>query len=193
MIDKKDKLRKKIMKIRNDLPKSDLLRKSNQIKKRLFALNEFKKASTILFYVSYDNEVFTHDMIKKCISNRKCVVVPVTDKENRRLIPSMLDNWRDLSLGAYGILEPKKEKIKEVSINKINLIVVPGVVFDERGHRIGHGAGYYDRLLRHSKNALRVGLAFEEQIVDKIPSEPHDIPVDKIVTEKRVIDCFKLF
>lgn len=185
----KERIRREIMEKRNNLSKSDLLKKSNKIKKRLFAMAEFKRAKTILFYISYNNEVFTHEMIKECLSNEKHIVVPITDKKNRSLILSLLENWKDLDYGAYGILEPKKEKIKKIAINKIELIVVPGVVFDECGHRIGHGLGYYDRLLKYTKNVLLVGLAFEEQIVEKIPAESHDIPVDKIITERRIIDC----
>ena len=185
----KDNLRKEIMKIRNNISKTEVLEKSNQIKKRLFESDEFKEATTILFYVSYDNEVYTHDMIKECLSDDKLIVVPISDKENKILILSKLESWDDLNIGAYSILEPEKETIKEVSIDDIELIIVPGVAFDEHGHRIGQGMGYYDRLLRNSTKALHVGLAFEFQIVDEIPKNKHDIPVDKIVTEKRIIDC----
>jgi 5-formyltetrahydrofolate cyclo-ligase len=185
----KKELRKKIMKMRKNLSKFEVLEKSNQIKKNLFDIKEFKQARTILFYVSYDNEVYTHDMIKESMSNRKQVVVPVSDKENRSLILSKLENWDDLSVGTYRILEPRKDKIKEYSIDKVDLVIVPGVGFDESGHRIGHGKGYYDDLLRNSTKASHIGLAFESQIVKKIPTEAHDLPVHKIVTEKRVIDC----
>jgi len=189
MIQMKDKIRKELKGIREKLPKKEVLEKSNQIKKRLFEINEFKQSNTILFYVSYDNEVYTHDMIKECISNKKDVIVPISDKENRRLILSKLINWADLETGSYGILEPRKDKIEEYPIDNIDLVIVPGVGFDESGYRIGHGKGYYDNLLKESKNALHIGLAFELQIVDKIPTEIHDLPVHKIVTEKRVIDC----
>ena len=185
----KNKIRKELIKIRENRSQDEILEKSNEIKKRLFEINEFKQASTILFYISYDNEVFTHDMIKEYISNGKNVIVPISDKENRRLILSKLNNWDDLELGSYNILEPRKDKIKEVSIEEINLIIVPGVGFDARGHRIGHGKGYYDNLLKNSGNILSIGLAFESQVVKKIPTEAHDLPVHKIVTEKRVINC----
>jgi 5-formyltetrahydrofolate cyclo-ligase len=165
------------------------LEKSNQIKKRFFETKNFNQSLAILFYISYDNEVNTHDMIKECISNGKHVIVPVTDKENRRLIPSKLESWGDLNRGAYGILEPRREHIKEVSLDEIDLIVIPGVAFDKHGYRIGHGMGYYDRLLLSSTKAIHVGLSFEFQLVDEIPMEDHDIEVDKIVTEKRIIDC----
>lgn len=187
----KDVIRKELIEKRKKMSKKEVLEKSKQIKKLLFEIDEFKKASTILFYVSYGNEVYTHDMVKECLSNRKKVVVPFTDKENRRLILSKLGSWSDLAKGAYNILEPKKEKIDEVSIFDIDLIIVPGVGFDEHGCRMGHGVGYYDDLLKDSTNMVHIGLAFEKQIVDRIPTEKHDASMDKIITEKRIIECSK--
>ena len=186
----KDKIRRELIKKRKKISKNEVQSKSNQIKKRLFAMNEFKQASTILFYVSYDNEVNTHEMIKECLS-KKYVIVPISDETNRRLILSKLDNWNDLEIGSYGIFEPKNDKIKEISIENIDLIIVPGVGFDECGHRIGHGKGYYDNLLKNSMNISNIGLAFEFQIVKKIPIELHDLPVQKIITEERVLDFNK--
>jgi len=185
----KGKLRKELMEIKRNLSKIEVLNKSNQIKERLFSLKEFKQAHAVLFYISYDNEVYTHDMIKESISKGKRIVVPISDKENRRLILSEFDEWNNLEPGSYGILEPRKDKIKEISVEEVDLIIVPGVGFDEKGHRIGHGKGYYDNLLRNSTKALHIGLAFELQIVDHVPTEEHDVPLDGIITEKRVINC----
>jgi len=187
----KERLRKELTRIRNNLSELEVLEKSKRIKKRLFAIDEFKEATTILFYISYDNEVFTHGMIKECMSMEKKAIVPKSITKDNTLILSELVDWNDLEIGSYNILEPKSKSIKEVSINLIDLIVVPGVGFDESGHRIGHGKGYYDDLLKNSKKASHIGLAFEFQIVDKIPAERHDFPVDKIVTEERFIDCLK--
>ncbi len=186
----KEELRREGTQIRKNLPETELTEKSKQIKKRLYKTEEFQQASTILFYVSYDNEVYTHDMIKETLSSGKNVVVPITEKEKHCLILSKLNSWDDLECSTYSILEPKKNYIHEVSIDKIDLILVPGVVFDESGNRIGHGHGYYDSLLRKSKKALHIGLAFEVQIIDSIPAEDHDVKVNKIVTEERIINCF---
>ena len=86
---------------------------------------------------------------------------------------------------SYGILEPVK--IIEKSPNKIDLIIVPGIGFDKRGNRLGHGKGYYDKLLRKLKT-IKIGLAFELQIVDQIPTDENDVPVDLIITEERIIN-----
>jgi len=186
----KDKLRKKLISLRKSISKNEVFEKSKKIKNRLFKMKEFKEASTILFYVSYDNEVYTHEMIKDSISNKKNIVLPVTDKKNKTLILSKLESFYDLSPGAYNILEPSKEKIKEISIDDLDLIIVPGIGFDKNGHRIGHGKGYYDKLLKNSK-APKIGLSFESQIVKNVHIEKHDIHMDKIITEKRIIDCKK--
>ena len=185
----KNVIRKELIVKRKKMSKKEVLEKSRLLKKRLFEIDEFKQASTILFYVSYGNEVYTHDMIKESISKGRHIVVPISDKENRRLILSEFGEWNNLEPGSYGILEPRKDKMKEIPVGKVDLIIVPGVGFDEKGNRLGHGKGYYDNLLRNSTKALHIGLAFEFQLVDEIPVEDHDMKVDKIVTEGRIINC----
>ena len=183
----KNQIRKKLILIRKNLSKEYVFENSFKIKNRLFNLNEFIKASTILFYVSYNNEVYTHEMIRELLTSKKNIVVPISEKKNRILILSKLENWDDLSVGSYNILEPNIDRIKKVDLDSIDLIIVPGVGFDERGNRIGHGKGYYDNLLRNSKQATSIGLSFECQILENIPTGKYDIPVDIIVTEKRII------
>jgi 5-formyltetrahydrofolate cyclo-ligase len=185
----KKEIRKQLKEIRKNLSKNEVLEKSKIIKEKLFEIKEFKQASTILFYVSYNNEVSTHDMIKDCIFKNVKIVVPISVKKTRSLILSKLKSWNDLETGSYGILEPKKDKIKEISIDEINLIIVPGVGFDKKGRRIGHGKGYYDNLLKTAKKAFHIGLAFENQILDEIPTDSFDFPVHMIITEDRVIYC----
>ena len=185
----KDKIRKQLINIRKNLSKEYVFENSKKIKNRLFDLKEFKDASTILFYISCDNEVDTHEMIKELLSNKKIIVVPLIDKNRRCLILSKLESWNDLKVGSYNILEPKKDKIIEIDLDNIELIIVPGVGFDEKGNRIGHGKGYYDKLLKNSKQATSIGLSFQCQIFENIPTGKYDIPINIIVTEKRTIDC----
>ncbi len=185
----KDRLRKSIEKKRNTLSTSDVLEKSSRIKKRIFEMDLFRDAQTILFYVSYGNEVYTHDMIKESISLGKTVVVPKSVTKNNALILSRLTDWNNLEVGAYNILEPKQESIEQVDVESVDLIIVPGVVFDESGNRIGHGKGYYDRLLNDSQNIPNIGLAFELQMIDNIESEKHDEKIDVIITEDRIMKC----
>jgi 5-formyltetrahydrofolate cyclo-ligase len=89
-----------------------------------------------------------------------------------------------------GIREPKINKIYEKDIDDIDIVIVPGAGFDNKGNRLGYGAGYYDKLLSKSKKKISaIALAFEEQIAEKIPAEPHDIKVDIIITDNRLIKC----
>jgi len=186
---KKD-IRSTILKKRSSIPRSEVQKKSKLIKERVFQMQEFKEAKTILFYVSYDNEVDTHEMIRESLGMKKHVVVPKTDMNNRTIICSSLTRWDDLLSGAYNILEPRRECVNEVSPESIDLMIIPGVAFDCQGNRIGHGMGYYDRLLQKKIITHCVGLAFELQIVESIPSEKHDVKVEKIVTEERIIICY---
>jgi 5-formyltetrahydrofolate cyclo-ligase len=187
---KKD-IRSTILKKRSSLPLSEVLEKSKRIKEEIFHMDEFKAAKTILFYVSYDNEVNTHEMIKESIGLKKQVIIPKTDMNNRTIICSLLTRWDDLLPGAYNILEPRQECVNEISLESIDLMIIPGVAFDCHGNRVGHGMGYYDRLLQKKMKAYFIGLAFELQIVESISPESHDVKVEKIVTEERIITCTK--
>jgi 5-formyltetrahydrofolate cyclo-ligase len=186
----KKEIRSTILKKRHSMLFSEVVEKSERIKEQVFHMDEFKDAKTILFYVSYDNEVYTHEMIKESLERKKHVVVPKIDKNSRTILCSSLTKWDDLVAGAYNILEPRQECLKEVSPESIDLIVIPGIAFDCQGNRIGHGMGYYDKLLKKKINGQHLGLAFEFQIVERILSEKHDVQVEKIVTEKRIITCY---
>ena len=147
----KEKLRKQIKEKRIKQSIEENRKKSKEIKEKLFNLKEYKNAKTVLFYVSYNGEVFTHDIVKEALKDKK-VIVPISNKEDCLLNLSKLEKWDDLEISSYGILEPKKECIKEISIDEIDLIIVPGVAFDIKGNRMGHGKGYYDRLLSKVNN-----------------------------------------
>jgi 5-formyltetrahydrofolate cyclo-ligase len=190
--ERKKALRKKILALRDALAPEERIRKSKAIKSLLFKLPEFIQAKTVMFFISFRSEVVTEEMIRETIARKKRVVVPVTDLEDHRLIISELKDYdHDLVKGTYGILEPKREKMKEVKVDEIDLVIAPGSVFDEKGRRIGYGGGYYDHLLPKLKRRTKVAaLAFELQIVDEVPiHSERDIPVDLIITEKRVIRC----
>jgi len=187
----KSTIRTSLISQRNKMPFPEIIQKSALIKERLFGLEEFQRSHTILFYVSYGSEVATHEMIQACLASGKKVVVPCTDAKNRKLSLSELQRWEDLGAGAYHIQEPRVECRCEVSLDAVDLIIVPGIAFDLAGHRIGHGMGYYDRLLSKNIKATKIALAFELQLVEKIPAEYHDVSVDMIITERRIIHTKK--
>lgn len=174
----KEKIRKELLQKRKNLSTYEVLKRSNEIIKNLENLREFKEAEKIACYISFNNEVFTHGLIKKYIKEKK-ILVPVVNKERKEIELSLLADWKDLSQGAYGILEPREKLI----VNDADIIIVPGIAFDKRGNRIGYGEGYYDRLLSKLK-AIKIALAYDFQVLEKLPEEEHDIKMDMIVTEK---------
>lgn len=182
--EKKKKIRKELLRKLKEHKEEDRSKKSSEIRKKLFSLREFLKAKTVLFYLSLDDEVDTMRMIKDCMKQGKQVAVPVIEKEGRRIIPSLLkDVDAELSCGPYGICHPKKDYIRPLSLESIDLVVVPGLAFDRAGNRLGRGHGYYDRFLsRLPKDVPTVGLAFDFQMLDDFPPlEPHDLSVTTVL------------
>ena len=188
MIDKQQ-VRNILMQKRKETSLDEIKEKSKQIQHLLMTHPYYMQAKVILFYVSYGKEVATHDLIKQALSTDKTVIVPVSNITNTTIIPSVLYNWDDLQPGSYHILEPRGKHIHPIAPRSIDLILLPGVGFDEMGNRMGHGKGFYDRFVPMVPQAKRIGLSFEFQIVDRIPIAPFDQKVNLIITEKRIIDC----
>ncbi len=187
---KKESIRKKILYLRNSQSQFSAITKSYRIQGRLFRLPEFTRAKTILFYVSTRDEVKTESMIKKALEYGKRVVVPISNLKERTLNLSEIKDFdSELEPGAFNILEPKERFLRPVSPEEIDLVIVPGVAFDEKGNRLGYGMGFYDRFLRSvKKDTPVIGLAYEFQIIEKIPVDDTDVTVDKVVTEERIIE-----
>ena len=181
----KNQIKQSIVEKRNSLTKEEIMEKSTSIEKRLFNLNQYKNSKTIMFFVSFDSEVYTHDMIRKSLGKKTVVVPKVLQYE---IEPSLIIDLDSLiPSGRFGVLEPIE--LMKISYKNINLVLVPGLVFDKEGHRIGYGLGFYDRFLAKVPKAVKIGLCFDFQVVDEIPREEHDVPIDLIVTDERVIDC----
>ena len=185
----KQTLKQQIFSKRKHLDKEEIRKKSIEIKNNLYSLPEFKKSKNIIFYVSFNNEVDTQEIIKELlIKKEKTIIIPYVVKNNPILQLSELHNFNELEPKTFDILEPKESYIREFNPEKIDIILIPGIVFDLNGHRIGYGYGHYDRFLKTMKNNLiKIGFAYDFQIVNKIPEEQHDVPMDIIVTEKRVL------
>ncbi|MFZ3091494.1 MAG: 5-formyltetrahydrofolate cyclo-ligase [Nitrospirota bacterium] len=187
--EKKKKLRKEIIARRDSL--SDLERDaaSKRIRESLFGLSEFKNAKSVHFFISFGSEVITTGMIRDAIKMGKKVVVPFIDRDKKMLRLSELRDFdKELESGYWGIQEPKKECMREVVIDDVELMVMPGVAFDGKGHRLGYGMAFYDKLIAGRKVTMPlVAITFDMQVVDDVPVAGHDVLIDKIVTEKRVI------
>lgn len=181
-------VRKKILAKRAGITKSFVNKASKKIYQRLIKTKEYNNAKTIMFYVSKDNEVETRFMIEGTIKRNKKICVPKTDRINYRLYPIMIkDIDKDLELGNFGLHEPRLDRRKMVPITKIDLIITPGIAFDRDGYRLGWGKGYYDRFLENTGRIPKIGLAFDFQVVPQLPRDSHDIPVDMVITEKRIM------
>lgn len=185
----KARLRKEILRTRDLVSPEAMAKKSLAIMDRLFKLEKFKSARIIHIFVSFGSEVSTELIIKNSLKIGKRVVVPITDYKAKRLILSEITDYDlDLKPGRWGILEPRNEVVRIMSPDHLDMILIPGLAFDAAGHRLGHGAGYYDRLLARYKNRpLTMALAYELQVVDDVPVMEYDVKIDGIITEERVI------
>jgi len=190
----KKAIRKEILKIRDNIPQEIRSEKDACIKKQLFLMHEFFSAQTILFYASFRSEVETHSMIEESLRMGKKVVLPSVDKQKHALVLYELKDMKELTPGYMGIPEPSVSDERIIDINEVDLVIIPGAAFDYSGNRLGYGAGYYDILLSHRKKRMPIiALAYEEQLVDSIPAEEHDVRVDMIVTDQRIVSAKKDF
>lgn len=189
---RKSELRERMRRLRDSLSAHDINSKSKAIGVRLWRLIGERRYKSVMFYIAFGSEVRTQDYIARAIDSGKVTLVPacITDNGERWLIPCRLsDLASEVAEGTFGIPEPKPEFRRPFPPEKIDLVVVPGLAFDEKGYRIGYGAGYYDRFLARCPQALSVGLAYEMQIVETAFPTAWDIPVHKVITENRVICC----
>lgn len=184
----RDKLRKVVLTARKNHPPSERQKKSLKAHKLLLQLDEFQQAKNIFCYVSYQSELQTYAIIEERLAQRKTVTVPLTIPGKGLEAYEITNLQKDLAPGYCSIPEPIVAQTKKCDPSSIDVVLLPGSVFDLKGGRLGYGGGYYDRFLdKSAPNALRIGLAFELQIVDFVPLMAHDKPIDYLVTEKRII------
>jgi 5-formyltetrahydrofolate cyclo-ligase len=184
----KKAIRQEALERRDRIPHAVKAEKDARIQKLLGSIPEFSQAKRILLYASFRSEVDTHSIIKQALREAKMVVLPRVEKEKHMLLLYEIRDLRELNSGYMGIPEPFVGDEREVAIDSIDTVIIPGAAFDYSGNRLGYGAGYYDALLSgKKKNMPVIALAYEEQLEDTIPSEEHDIKVDMIVTDKRLI------
>ena len=181
-------LRKKYKELRNNMSKEEVSVRSQSILQNLASHPLWAKSSTIMCFLSLGNEVETKPIIARAWEENKQVVIPVCQTESRTIIPSLLTSFQHLEPKTMGILEPKEGKLYPVDPKIIDLCLIPGLAFDLEGHRIGFGAGYYDRFLPLLKPGTpKMALAFDFQISPQtLPHEAHDVKLDFICTEKKV-------
>ena len=185
----KIQIREDIANMISALSESDIAKKVRAIENRLFEFANFLEAKIALLYVNGESEVPTENIIKRAYSYNKIVVLPAFDAKNCEMKLMKVDKFaQELKPGPRGVLEPDPDLCKNVPIDRIDIAIIPGMAFDEKGGRIGSGKGYYDRLIpKLAITTRKVALTFEEQIIPQIPMESHDKHVDIIITDERII------
>jgi len=182
-------MRERVLRARDALPLEAREQAGRAIVAALAARADFRAAATVLLSLSFRSEFDTRPLLEAALASGKVVSAPRVNADSRMLEALVVsDPMRDVAPGFRGIPEPLPH-CPAVAVYALDWVLVPGVAFDTRGYRIGYGGGYYDRLLPLLRgDAQRVAGAFELQIVEQVPSAPHDLTVDAIVTERRTME-----
>jgi len=181
IIKKRNALRKKMTAERGKLTAIQIEELSRKIISKLMELEPIRKARTIMSFSSINNEVNLLHLLDKEIKGGRTIVLPRVEKEGA-MEAVEIKTWKQTKMGSFGIREPLGEPYE---VQDIDVVLVPGLVFDGNGYRLGYGKGYYDRFLtRLRKNAFICGVCYEFQVVENIFPHDNDIPVHWIVTDK---------
>ena len=184
----RDRIRRTILARRDRLPL--LLRGtvSQYICRTVMALPLISQSKVVFGYCHFRSEVQTDGLLAACLAAGKTVGVPCCQPESRDMLAvAITDPLTDLSPGYLGIPEPLVLQDRLLTPTTIEVAVIPGAVFDRSGHRLGYGMGYYDRFLARVPGAVRIGLAFSGQVVDRLPTLAHDVPMDMVISEQEVL------
>jgi 5-formyltetrahydrofolate cyclo-ligase len=181
--DRKQELRRKILEARRALAPQHVAEAGRAIAELVVALPEFARASRLGLYAALPDEVPTRDLFEAARAAGKTRLLPRLLGDEIEL--AAVEHWEDLRRGRYGVLEPPAWAAAATP-GTGELLLIPGVAFDSGGFRLGRGGGHYDRLLGRLRGPSCFGLAFELQIVDRVPRQPHDRPVQGVVTERMV-------
>ena len=191
--DDKRTLRESLIAARDALPAAMRARASRSIADRIAALPAWRAARVVLLTLPFRSEWDARLAVRDALADGKTVAVPRVDAPARMLHALVIEDLeRDVEPGYRGIPEPRADR-PAIPLDRIHWVLVPGIAFDPAGKRLGYGGGYYDRLLPLLPSAAeRVAGAFEAQIVERVPAARHDIGVDCIVTERRMLACSRM-
>lgn len=178
----KQQLRQQLLRIRQEIPASQRRLMNDAIREKLLALPEVINAGTLFCFISFADEVDTHAVIRQLQQQGKIIVVPKTLKGGKMAaIP--LGSWDDLEADGFGVPVPRSSRPYMAGIDTC---LTPGLGFSPLGQRLGYGRGYYDDWFTENRVAHKVGVGFDCQVLDEIPVDDTDVPLDKIVTEKDI-------
>lgn len=190
----KSEIRKRILEARGALTQDEVAAKSDAILQKVLKTPEYMEADNILLYADYNREVMTRGIFEDAMMRKKRVYFPKSDKFTNAMTFYQTLSVKQLEKGYMGIPEPKEnpQLCYKFNANEDTLVIVPGVAFDMAGFRLGYGKGYYDKFLSNRRQLSTMALAFACQIVEELPSEPHDIKMDKIVTEEIIYSFLRI-
>ncbi len=185
----KRRIRRSMLAVRRGVSAAERLARSRRVWERVVTLSCYQRARMVLAYMAFDGEVLTDGLIRQATALGKQIVLPMVQADRLTMALYGIDDLeRDMVPGYQGILEPHPHRTRVVAPESLDLVLVPGIAFDLRGGRLGYGAGFYDRLLGQlPRNISTVGLAFDFQIMPRLPLQPHDIMLEAIVTDSRAI------
>lgn len=178
--------RKKAMKSLKNLPANDKEQIEQKLIEKLLDASIWKNAKTIGITLAQGFEWKTRPIIEAGWNEGKNICVPKCNPVNKALTFYELDSFEQLEVAFYNLLEPKPELTKKISKNAMELLVVPGILFDKNGYRIGFGGGYYDRFLVNYQHAT-ASLCSTFQLVDQVPHDHYDIRVNHLITENGIL------
>lgn len=186
--DEKKALRKKILAERKELTPDFIMNTSKRILEKVSVLECYRAARTVMIYVSYNDEIYTHDFINQMIAEGKTVITPTCRKDHTMALCVTRRFPEDFYQTKMGILEIPEDKAELVDESDLDLIISPGLAFTLEGKRLGYGGGYYDRLFDKIRDdCLIVCPVFDSFIIKDIPTEETDLPVDIIISESKTI------
>jgi 5-formyltetrahydrofolate cyclo-ligase len=187
--DRKQYIRRSIRAVRRGLSEAERLAHSRHVWERVAALPCYQHARVVLSYMAFDYEVLTDGLMQQTMASGKQLVLPMVLGDRQDMALYVIEDLGcDVAPGYRGILEPQPQRTRAVAPETLELALIPGVAFDLRGGRLGFGTGFYDRLLSRLPQGIpTVGLAFDFQVIPRLPFQPHDMLLEAIVTEHRII------
>jgi 5-formyltetrahydrofolate cyclo-ligase len=188
-VSSKDAARRTLAEARRSLAPGERRERSRRVVAFCRDLPGFASAEVVCSYINFREEVETTELIAALLREGRRVAVPVQVRGSaRQLVFSEISSLTEMERNDFGILQPPLAAARLVPAAAIQLFLVPGLAFDPAGHRLGYGLGCYDRAFADAApGAIKVGLAFEVQILESVPADLHDVPMDFVVTENRVI------
>ncbi|MBQ1947087.1 MAG: 5-formyltetrahydrofolate cyclo-ligase [Clostridia bacterium] len=178
-------LRKKYRKVRAEMPRDEVAQKSQKAARYFIESPWFYNARVVMLYMPLGNEADTEEIIKAAYRDGKTVCFPITD-ESGVITPYKAEEDTSFEKGGFSVREPQHTEPIEKAC--IDVVVVPGIAFDQKGGRIGFGKGCYDRFLKETK-ALKFGYCYDEQVIEEVPSETNDIRMDYLITPSGITAC----